>query len=110
MTGSASAIVISLIRLMAPPFTREYGLPRRPVLPQRAEPDTGGRHVIRVDRVSTDMLVVLDVEPAPLQPVARLPAEADIDHPILPAVCDEDRQARPAGEVGLPGLDRGNEA
>src|SRR5689334_15889558 len=73
------------------------------------EPVDSLRNVVRVDEMAPVGLVVIDVEARTLERLARLTAELDTDDGVATPVRDEDRQVV-AAEVGLPAIDRRDEA
>src|ERR1700722_16276679 len=75
----------------------------------RAKPGERGRNVRRVDLMSHVGLVIGDVEPAPLEQVARAAGELDIDDRVVATVCDENREARAACQIRRPPFNRGDE-
>src|SRR4051794_22890157 len=69
---------------------------------RRPEPRDRGLDVRRVDVVGGVGLVVLDVQPARLEQLARTAGEADLHHRGAPAGGDEDAQAAAILERRLP--------
>src|SRR3954462_13140568 len=89
----------------------EYADRARVLSPERRpEPRDRGLDVRRVDVVGGVGLVVLDVQPARLEQLARTAGEADLHHRVAPAVGDEDAQAAAILERRLPALDDRDEA